>query len=779
VRLVTLTGPGGIGKTRLSLRAAADSADRFQHGVFFVDLASARDSEAVVAAIAGAIGLDASPAEPLVDELRDRLRDEHVLLILDNFEQVTAAAPTVAHLLQECPRLNLLVTSREPLHLRGEHVVPLPPLPSSEAIQLFVDRAQAVKPDFELTDDNAPIVEEITQRLDGLPLAVELATARINLFSPEALRDRLDDSLQLLRSGARDLPERQQTLRATIEWSYELLEPGEQRLFELLAAFFGASFEAVEAVAGSLNGRSAQIDALDGLASLVDKSLIRQAGTNGDTRFVMLATIREYATERLHENPDFDTAARRAHAAYFADFARRHWEGAKAADGREAALAALTTNTENLRRAWRHWLEERDLDQLNKVVDGLWLVYESQGRYQSMADLAREMLAVLSTTPDTRERALQELTLRTSLARALQNRDGPTEEVEEEYRRALDLFEGERDVPQLFPVLRALSSMHGYRAEFDEAHRLAHEILKLADAQDSETMRVDGHLMVATGLAFGNDLEGGIEHLEQGIRCFESQRHGAHRFQAGPNSGIASYTTAALLLWVRGFPDRALARAHRAVTLATELRHPLTMAYALYHTAFLHLLRQEPEPMRERAVGVLDVADEYELPIWSALGSVLLGAARTDLGHSEEGLAQMRDAITDYQGLRSPPVFWPLLLYVRARACAHGGRPAEGLDYIDQAIEVSGGAGILPTLFFAMKGDLLLALPKRDGAEECFRRAFDQAGELGARSPQLRAAIGLCRLDGEMEPLRSVYETFTEGFTTPDLVEARALLAPA
>ena len=219
------------------------------------------------------------------------------MLVLDNFEQVTVAAPTVAELLHECAKLKLLVTSREALHLRGEHLFAVPPLslPSAareqasaeqlaqyEAIQLFVERAQAVKPDFQLTDDNAAAVAEICLRLDGLPLALELATARINLFSPEALLDRLDSSLQLLRSGARDLPERQQTLRATIEWSYELLEPGEQRLFELLAAFSGATFEAVEAVAGSVNGRSGtQIDTLDGLASLVDKSLLRQADRTG------------------------------------------------------------------------------------------------------------------------------------------------------------------------------------------------------------------------------------------------------------------------------------------------------------------------------------------------------------------------------------------------------------------------------------------------------------------------------------------------------------------
>ena len=551
-----------------------------------------------------------------------------------------------------------------------------------------------MKPDFRLTDENAAAVAEICLRLDGLPLALELATARINVFSPEALRDRLDDSLQLLRSGARDMPARQQTLRAAIDWSYELLEPGEQRLFELLSAFSGATFDAVEAVAANVNGSGGTIDTLDGLASLVDKSLLRQAGLNGDSRFVMLATIKEYAAERREGSPEFDAAARRAHAAYFADFARGQWEGATA-DRRDAALAALSADAENLRLAWRHCLAERDLDQLNKLVDGLWLVYESESRYQQMVDLARELLDVLSTTPATQARALQELTLRTSLARALMGLHGLTDEVEDEYRRALALFEGEHEVPQLFPVLRGLASLHGFRAEFDKAMPVSNELLRLAEAQDSQSMRVDAHLLVGVGLAFTGDLEGGLKHLEDGIKCFESQRHASHRFQLGANPGVACYTTAALVGWERGFPDRALERANRAVTLGNELQHPFSMAYALYHTGFLHLFRQEPEPMRDRAVGVIDVADEYELPIWRALGTVLLGAARVDLGQFDRGLDEIHDGVAQYQGLRTPPVFWPLLLYVRARAFARAKRPAEALDFIDQAIELSGGSALL------------------------------------------------------------------------------------
>jgi predicted ATPase/class 3 adenylate cyclase len=802
VRLLTLTGPGGIGKTRLALRAAANAIDRFEDGVFFVDLSPVRDSESVIAAIASAIGFSGGDEAPY-DELTGRLSDQHLLLLLDNFEQVTVAAPTAAQLLHDCPRLNLLVTSREALHVSGEHLFAVSPLslpgsirgrPSAEqlaryeAIQLFVERARAVRPSFRLTDDNAAAVADICLRLDGLPLAVELAAARINLFAPEALRDRLGSRLHLLRSGARDAPARQQTLRATIEWSYQLLQPGEQRLFELLSAFSGAAVEAVEAVAGSVDGRSGtEIDPLDGLASLVDKSLIRQADPGGgETRLEMLETIREYAAERLNDLPEFSVAARRGHAIYFAEFARRQWEDLTG-DRRDSALAAMAVNIDNLRLAWRYWVDEGDLDQLNKLLDGLWLLYESRSAYHATVELTTELLDVLSSKPYTPERAMQEATLRTSLARALMAIHGYTEEVEEAYARALELFEGEGELPQLFPVLRGLASFYNYRAEFGKGAEVGREILRLADAQDDQSMRVDGHLVLGSSFALRDDLHGGLEHLEKAISYFESQEQRSRRFRLGNNPGAAAYTTSALVLWLLGFPDRALERAKRAVSLATELEHPFTLAYALFHIGFLHLWRREPELIRDRAVGVLDVADEHDLEIWRALGNILLGAAKTDLGRSEEGLTEISDGIAMYQGLRTPPVFWPLLLYIRAGACVRCGRSAEGLGSIDEAIEIAGeGDGLtLAPEFYLLKGTLLLALPEADGdgAEEWFQRAFDVAREVDARMPQLRAAIALCRSQrehGEMqpgsEPLSGIHATFTEGFTTPDLMEARDLL---
>jgi predicted ATPase/class 3 adenylate cyclase len=801
VRLLTLTGPGGIGKTRLALRAARDQVERFQDGVVFVDLSAARDTASVLVAIARRMDLADTRDESLLDELTGHLRDRRLLLVLDNFEQVTAAAPAVAQLMGGCPDVKLLVTSREALHLRGERLFAVPPLslpraggrrPSAEelaryeAIQLFVERAQAIRPDFQLTDANAAAVVEICQRLDGLPLAIELATAWIKLFSADALRDRLTSRLELLRSETKDLPARQQTLRGTIAWSYQLLDPPEQRLFELLSVFSGMSFDAVEAVVRGVDLGS-DVDPLDGLASLVDKSLVRRADVaSGEPRFLMLDTIREYAGERLGDDPALASTARRAHGLHFADFAQRQWEHLTG-DERDRALAAMEEETENLRLAWRHWVAERDLEGLNRLVDSLWLLYEARGLYHATIELASDLLSVLSATPSTPARVAQEITLQTSLARALMAINGYTREVEDAYTRALALMEGERERPQLFPVLRGLGSFYVYRAEFEKGMQMGREILRLAEAQRDPSMSVDGHLVVGSTLAMQSDLHAGLRHLDEAIASFESQEHRPRRFRLGNNPGVAAYTTSALTLWLLGFPDRALDRANRAVTLATELEHPFTLAYALFHTGFLHLWRREPEPMRDRAVGVLDVADEHDLQIWRALGACLLGAAKTELGRASEGLADIRDGMALYTGLRTPPVFWPLILLVRARACARSGGAAEGLALIEEAIELAergSGRTLLPE-FYSLKGALLLVVSGRDdvGADVWFERAFDVARDVDARMLQLRAATGLCRArrgrgDAQecTERLRGVYETFTEGFTIPDLVEAAELL---
>ncbi|MGH2616399.1 MAG: ATP-binding protein, partial [Thermomicrobiales bacterium] len=332
--LLTLTGPGGVGKTRLALAIAQDVADAFTGGVAWVDLAPLTDPSLVPAKVATALGITLTPGSPVADDLIRHLRPRQSLLVLDNCERVLAnTADLLGALLDGCPALQVLVTSRAPLHLRGEHILPVEPLPlptgdapsleslsRNEVVCLFVDRARAVRPAFTLTKNSAPTVAAVCRKLDGLPLAIELAAARITILSPEALLAEMSDRLRLLRGGARDLPARQQTIRDTIAWSYDLLDPAQQALFRRLAVFVGgftvSSAQSLVAIEG--------IDPAavhDGISAMVEQSLVRQmAGFTGAPRFTMLETIREFALERLAESDDGETI-RAAHARFFAEVA--------------------------------------------------------------------------------------------------------------------------------------------------------------------------------------------------------------------------------------------------------------------------------------------------------------------------------------------------------------------------------------------------------------------------------------------------------------------------
>src|SRR6266571_4116672 len=349
VGLVTLTGPGGVGKTRVAVQVAADLAPQFADGVAFISLAALTDPTLVVPTVARALGVSQTGDDSLEERLLEYLQPRDVLLVLDNFEQLVAAAPLAAQALELAPQLKLLVTSREPLRVRDEQLVPVPPLalpdpahlPDLEhlseipAVALFVERAREARPAFTLTSENAAPIVEICQRLDGLPLALELAAAVLSLLSPAALLARLERRLPLLTRGARDLPERQQTLRNTLAWSYDLLVEGEQQLFRLLSVFAGGfTLEAAQAVClPDADGTSSPVQADEGvvleqLGQLLDKSLVQtQQGTAGEPRFVMLETIREYATEQLAASGE-EATVQEWHAHYFLRLAEEvepHW----------------------------------------------------------------------------------------------------------------------------------------------------------------------------------------------------------------------------------------------------------------------------------------------------------------------------------------------------------------------------------------------------------------------------------------------------------------------
>jgi predicted ATPase/class 3 adenylate cyclase len=406
VRSLTLTGPGGTGKTRVGLQVASELTNEYEDGVFFVALAPIADPALVAPTIARALGLTESGAQPPEELLKGHLRDRHTLLLLDNLEHLLDSASLLDELLSAAPNINILATSRTPLGLYGENEFPIPPLslpdigslPAFEhltqygAVRLFVDRARAVKPSFSLTEANARTVVEICARLDGLPLAIELAAARVKLLPPQAMLSRLGNRLKLLTGGARNLPARQRTLRNAIEWSYGLLDVDEKALFARLAVFYGGStLETIEAVCDAQEYLF--VDVLEGVSSLLDKSLLHQEERlEGEPRFVMLETIHEYANERLEQSGEAE-AVQRAHAEYFLDLAEEAEPGLWGPD--EATwLDRLEEEHDNMRSAlsWAIEYEDGGLAlRLGGALQWFWFArgYYNEGRSWLEQALAR------------------------------------------------------------------------------------------------------------------------------------------------------------------------------------------------------------------------------------------------------------------------------------------------------------------------------------------------------------------------------------------------------
>jgi non-specific serine/threonine protein kinase len=407
IRLLTLTGPGGVGKTRLLLLLAEELAGDFPGGVTFVPLTPVSDPGSLLLAIAGALGIPDAGDANLIEQLAPALNGWPRLLLLDNFEQIVEAGPTLTALLAACPTLKAVVTSRVVLRVSGEHELVVPPLlvpgashtrtldeiAGSEAVSLFLLRASAVNPGFELTEENAPAIVDICRRLDGLPLAIELAAARTKILTPQALAERLSDRLKVLIGGPRDQPARLQTMRDAIAWSYDLLSPDEQALFRRLAIFpAGFDLDAAEQVAGSDL-------VLDGVASLVDKSLLQRTNTQGgEPRFTMLETIRAFALEQLAAHQE-ETETRWRHA---------EWCRVLVADAgatmetvpNQAALSRLEPEHDSLRAALSWLLETGAIEQAAQMTVDAWWFWFTRGHLTIGRTWSSRVFALLDRTPD-------------------------------------------------------------------------------------------------------------------------------------------------------------------------------------------------------------------------------------------------------------------------------------------------------------------------------------------------------------------------------------------
>ena len=651
VRLLTLTGPGGVGKTRLGLQVAAEASDQFKDGIWFVSLAPLSDPELVIPTIAETLAVREVAGQSQLEHLKTSLREKHLLLLLDNFEQVVSAATQVAELLGACPRLTVLVTSREALHIRAEHAFPVPALAlpdpkhlpdlvtlsQYEAVALFIERTQATKPDFQVTNANAPAVAEICARLDGLPLAIELAAARTRLLPPQALLSRLGQRLPLLTSSLRDAPARQQTLRKTIQWSYDLLLPEEQQMFRSLSIFVnGCELSAVEAISNALGVRSA--GALDEMTSLVDKNLLQQTAEEEDEpRVTMLETIREYGLECLAACGELE-ATRRAHAFYYLALSE---EAAPELAGPHSAV----------------WLQrlEREHDNLRAAL--AWSLEPAQTG--SSPDMALRFCVMLREFWDVRG-LLSEA--RTFLEQALADCEGASTSARASALGAAAAFaDCLGDVPREEELVQ--ESLVLYR-ELGDTRGIASSLQGLADV-----LLKKGAIIAA------------LQLLEESVTLLR---------ELGDKGALAwSLWNLADMLGARGEYGRANALFEESLTLFRELGHKRGIAICLQQSALWLLTARGDQAtiqarLEETRALYTELGDKHGMAFYFWIS----GSEAFSRGDADTALAFHQQSLTLHQEIGDRwHAFWPLAALGRIKA--YQGDVAAALAFYEQSLALA------------------------------------------------------------------------------------------
>ncbi len=497
----------------------------------------------------------------------------------------------------------------------------------------------------------------------------------------------------------------------------------------------------------------------------------------------MLETIHEYATAELERDPDLASAARGAHADHFASFALRVNERMRGHE-RAAAIDELAAELDNVLVAWRFYVEAGDLARVKSMLDPLWTVYDTHGWYHAAIGITKDLLHLVKSGDEAAKTSDKAIALRLTLARLLLAVEGYTPRVEDLYRDTLAVASAAGGLPHQVPVLRSLASFHLQVGHMDKVASIGRDVLAIADAEDDDGMRIDGLVILAAPTAFMGDLAGGIEQFDRAIGLFDSERHGRDSLRVGPSPVVVAHSVGALFLWMSGYPDSAQRRAVASIALAERLAHPYSLAYAVFHAAMLDLWSGEIDSAGERARRVVQIATEREFALWHASGLIVEGMTVAASGRPDEGLELTDRGFGLYENLRTPPIFWPRVLGLRAEALAHVGRLPEALDVIVEAVRVAGPddtmdlIGLLPC-----RADLQLASGDASGAEASLEDALAKARSIGARSPELAIALRLALLDAASPERRAavqqVLDTFTEGFETAPLRDARAFLTGA
>jgi predicted ATPase/DNA-binding winged helix-turn-helix (wHTH) protein len=792
-RLVTLTGPGGIGKTRLALAVSRQLRSQFADGVWVAELASLSDSDLVPSAVAAAVGLELG-GKMSSDRVAKALGGKAVLIVLDNCEHVVGGAALMAEMLLSAnPAASVIATSREPLQADGEWVFPVAALavPTEDAtdegdpldygaVELFCERVRAVQPSFAPDRRLASEIGTICRRLDGIPLAIELAAPRAATLGIAELGARLDDRFQLLTGGRRTALPRHQTLRTTLDWSYELLAEPERVALRRLAVFAGAfGLEGASAVIASPEITSSGV--IDCLHNLVAKSMVTVEVNATLGRYRLLETTRAYALEKLCDDSEFHAIARR-HAEYYRDLFERaeiDWERQPVTE----RLIAYGRQIDNLRAAL-DWCFSPDGDPsigvaLTAAGAPLWMDLSLAEELRRRVERALDALAAAATPDDRRE-----MKLNAALGAALSHMTGPVSEWAEAWARALEIAErlGDTDcqMQALFALFSSYSIGKQHRAALEWAQRYCAVVASRPD-RNNDLM---GERMIGTSKFTLGDLTAARRHFERVLsHHVPHDRSHISRYQSDTLATVRAIL--ARTLWVQGFPDQATRMAEAAVEEAGATNDAVSLCEALYSAGCRVPLWTGDLDRAERFIGMLlDQSTRFSLPRWGAVGrchQAVLFMKRGDTA----GSLRLLQAVVGQQDADLSPVRMMFLGDI-AEGLSRADMIVEGLAVLEAALkETEQGERWMIAELLRVNGELVL-LQGGSGAsmaETYFRQALSWARRQGALSWELRAAMSLAQLlrgqgraADALAALQPVYDRFTEGFSTADLKAAKTLL---
>jgi predicted ATPase/DNA-binding winged helix-turn-helix (wHTH) protein len=796
-RLLTLTGAGGIGKTRLASEVARQLLPGFADGVWVIELAPLSDPELVPVAVATALGLElaSGTASPL--SVANALRSKQLMVVLDSCEHVVDAAARLAEsLLHASPTTRVIATSREPLRVAGEWIYPVPPLAvpaegSSDgesplryaAVRLFVARARAAAPSFSSDARAAAAIARICRHLDGIPLAIELAAARASALGVDGVETLLDDRFRLLAGGHRTAMPRHQTLRATLDWSYELLTEPERVVLHRLAIFAGG-FTLQSASAVAADARIAEAEVVECVANLVAKSLVTADASGERARYRLLETTRAYSLEKLVQAGEFEAAARR-HAELCRDHLTRAAAESKTQPPNEW-LADFGPGIDNLRAAL-DWAFSPGGDSsigvaLTAAALPLWmhlsLMEECSGRVER---------ALAAIAAGAERDARREMQLHAALAASLMYTKGAVPEVGATGTKALEIAESLGDAEYQLRSLWGLWSFHINCGQQRTALTEAHTFHALAMKRPESNDRLTGERMIGTSQYYLGDLLGARRHLERLIAQYVAPawKEPIVRFEI--NQRVAARAYLARIMWLQGLPDQAMRSAESSVADARAIDHAISLGLALALAACPIALFMGDLPAAEHYVDMLlDHSTRHALARWHAFGRSYRGVLLIQRGDLDMGLRLIRSGLDEPGAAGSIPRFFTFLM---AEALGRAGQIAGGLAAIEDTIARSERSEErwATAELLRIKGELVLsqcAPGVAAAAEDHFQQALAWARQQGALSWELRCATSLARLwrdqarsDEARKLLAPVYGRFIEGFETADLKAAKALLA--